>query len=806
MARRNRLARRLIAAIVLVSAAIALATSSLQLSIEYRRDLAALETRFGEIERSYVASVTQNVWLTDRERLRVTLDGIRSLPDFDYAGVITDGSLSVQSGQRNGGIERRFPLTTTYREQPLTIGTLVVEASLAAVRDRLIERAWLVLLANGLLTALVAGMIYRLVGRMITDRLLSIAAQSHRLGAGDLETPVSLPGPEGDEITDLGQAIDDMRRDLRDSNTRLVGLNHQLEASLMERTAALEQSRRAQQELAMAASVFANTQEGIVVTDGDGLIVSVNKAFTDITGISPEEALGRTPRILKSDYQGAAFYEAMWRELAATGRWQGELWNRRKNGEAFRAWETITTIWDEHGQPENRIAIFSDVTELRRQEERLRYQAHFDALTGLANRVLFRERLDQAIAFAQRGGNKAAVLMLDLDRFKMVNDSLGHEIGDRLLKQVAERLTAAVGAAGTVARLGGDEFAVLVWQVDEAIPLVTMAESLVTTLRDPFLLDGHEIHGGASIGISVYPQDGEGAADLMRNADVALYRAKDSGRNDFRFFDASMNSRALERLELEASLRRAVQNQEFELYYQPKVTVATGAYCGAEALIRWHHPVRGLVPPLDFIPLAEETGLIRGIGAWALREACRQIAVWRDAGLPVRPVAVNVSAQQLTEGSLPQLIEDALHAFDLPSGCLEIELTESMLMRDPDQAVQLLAELAAIGVGVAIDDFGTGYSSLNYLKQLPLKSLKIDRSFVKDLVTDPRDRAIVQATIAMSKALGLSVVAEGVETTDQLAFLAAQGCDTAQGYMFAKPLPAADLARWVTARQEMAVV
>jgi diguanylate cyclase (GGDEF)-like protein/PAS domain S-box-containing protein len=799
--RRDRLARRLIIAIVLVSIVVTLATSSVQLFVEYRRDLEAVQSRFGEIERSHLASVTQNLWLSDRERLQLSLDGIRTLPDITFAAV-TDGTLQVTSGVRQGGVERRFPLTTTYRDQPLTVGSLTVEAGLEAVRSRLVERAWLVLLANGLMTALVAGLIYRLVGRIITDRLLALAAQSRRLGAGDLDTPVTLASTQVDEIVELAGAIDEMRRDLHQSQRRLLALNHELEASLIERTAALEQSRRAQQELAMAASVFANTQEGIVVTNGDGAILSVNKSFTRITGYTPEEALGQTPRIVKSDYQSADFYDAMWRALLETGRWQGELWNRRKNGEAFRAWQTITTIWDEHGRPQHRIAIFSDITELRRQEERLRYQAHFDALTGLANRVLLRERLEQAIAFAKRDQSRVAVMMLDLDRFKMVNDSLGHETGDRLLKQVAERLSTTIGATATVARLGGDEFAVLVWQVEDTTQLAAMAEAVIAAVREPYLLNDQEIHMGVSIGIAVHPQDGETAADVMRNADVALYRVKDSGRNDFRFFDPSMNSRALERLELEASLRRALQNNEFTLFYQPKVTVADGVYCGAEALIRWRHPVRGLVPPLEFIPIAEESGLINPIGAWALREACRQIAAWRAAGLPTPPVAVNVSAQQLTEGALPELISSALAEHGLPAECLEVELTESILMSDPDLGIRILAELETIGVGVAIDDFGTGYSSLNYLKRLPLRSLKIDRSFVKDIVTDPRDRAIVQAIVAMSHALGLSVVAEGVETEDQLRFLAAEGCDTAQGYMFAKPLPAADLPGWLAARHQ----
>ncbi len=797
---KGRLARRLIVAILLVSSAVALLTTSVQLWLEYRRDIATIDGRFAEIEDSYLESVVQNVWLADRNRLQLVLQGISRLPDFRYAAVAAEGmDVSAGTPPRPEDMRRVYPLRFEHRGELLPIGWLTVAASTEAVLERLIERVWTVLATNAVKTALVAGLMFLLVEAIVTRRVVRLAEAARRIGGGDLETPLETLDTGQDELRELGGTIDEMRRRLWESD-------RELRQMLLERTAALEQSRQQQRELAMAASVFATTLEGIVITDPAGVILSVNAAFTVLTGWSRDEAVGKHTRILKSDYQDDAFYREMWRQLADGGRWQGELWNRRKDGTVLLVWETITTIFDDDGRPERRIAILSDITELRRQEEKIRYQSHYDGLTGLPNRILLRERLEQALGFAAHSGETVAVLVLDVDRFKLVNDSLGHDVGDNLLKQVAKRLSLAVPHDAVIARLGGDEFAVLLRGLDDSGVAAHVAEELVARLKEPFLVDSHSVHLGASIGVSVFPDDGEHPSVLLSNADAAMYRAKEAGRNGFRFYQPGLARRALDRLDREAALRRAVDGGEFVLHYQPKVVIADGSLSGVEALIRWRDPARGLVPPGEFIPLAEETGLIGPIGEWALREACRQIAAWDAAGCAVPSVAVNVSARQLADPALAETLCGIVEVSGVAPQRLEIELTESVLMTRPDQAQRMLGSLNEAGVAVSIDDFGTGYSSLSYLKQLPIRTLKIDRSFIREIGTDPRDQAIVEAVVAMARSLNFQVVAEGVETVEQLSFLASRGCDFAQGFHFAKPLPPAELAAWVRERTAVAAV
>ncbi|HYG91768.1 MAG TPA: EAL domain-containing protein [Azospirillum sp.] len=557
----------------------------------------------------------------------------------------------------------------------------------------------------------------------------------------------------------------------------------------------ITERKRAEEQLELAASVFSNTQEGIVVTNPEGIIVSVNRAFTNITGYAAEEAVGRKVDLLRSGYQDEAFYEAMWQELRGTGFWQGEVWNRRKSGEAYLQWESISTITGADGRPKHHVAIFSDITEIRRKDETLRYQAYHDVLTGLANRTLLQDRLEQALSFARRARTPVAVLFLDLDRFKLVNDSLGHAIGDELLKTAAMRITACLSHDETVARTGGDEFAVVLTECASTADVAHQAERLIEALAEPYTLHGHMVHVGASIGIGIYPQDGADVASLMRNAHAAMFTAKEAGSNTFHFFDASMNSHAVERLDLEANLRRAVQKGELALHYQPQIVLDCRSLRGVEALIRWDHPEQGLIPPSRFIPLAEETGLIVPIGEWALLEACRQAKAWRNAGIPLAQMAVNVSARQFQDAHFVRRVTEILAETGLSPAALEIEVTESVVMAHPDRAARILGDLREMGLTISVDDFGTGYSSLSYLKRLPISALKIDRAFVRDIGEDTRDQAIVEAIIALGRSLDLTIVAEGVETEQQLAFLAAHGCHCAQGYYFARPLPPAQLER-----------
>ena len=549
-------------------------------------------------------------------------------------------------------------------------------------------------------------------------------------------------------------------------------------------------------DLRLVASVFENALEGILVTDATNRIVSVNPAFTELTGYTAEEALGKTPAILKSDIYDRSFYTEMWEQLTEHGRWQGEIWNRRKNGDAVLMWESINAIRDDDGRIVRHLAVFSDITELRRKDDAIHRQALHDVLTGLPNRFLLQDRLRHEINKAAREDKQVAVMFLDLDRFKVVNDTLGHRLGDDLLKKVADRLGVCLRRSDSIGRLGGDVFIAILPDLNGTDHVVTIATKVLSSLVEPLALDGHEVHMTASIGVALFPKDGPDSETLMKNADTAMYQAKAHGRNTFRFFNGDQNARAIARLDLESRLRRAAFNGELELHYQPKLCLRSGHPCGAEALVRWRADNGELIAPADFISLAEDTGLIVPIGEWVIHEACRQVRTWEQAGFDFGTVAVNVSAHQLRDQALVGKIDAAMRAFAVSPECVEIELTESAVMQDPAAAAGILGQMREAGLGISIDDFGTGYSSLAYLKRLPITGLKIDRSFVAEADSDPDDAAIVATIIGLAATLGLHVVAEGVETTSQLRHLARHGCDLAQGYLFAKPLPAAEYRDW----------
>jgi diguanylate cyclase (GGDEF)-like protein/PAS domain S-box-containing protein len=547
----------------------------------------------------------------------------------------------------------------------------------------------------------------------------------------------------------------------------------------------------------LAASVFHNTFEAIMITDADSNILSVNPAFTAITGYEADEVIGQKPSMLKSHRHSASFYGQMWSDLTTKGSWQGQIWNRRKDGHFYLAWQSISAITDRQGRIVRFVSLSSDMTELHLKDEQIRHQAYHDALTGLPNRLLLQDRLGQAIEVARREDLQVAVMFIDLDRFKVVNDSLGHDAGDALLVEVAKRLTERLRRSDTVARLGGDEFVVILSLLDNVSEATEVADSIIERFSDSMIVAGHEMRVTSSIGIAVFPRDGDDVGTLMRNADTAMYGAKGAGRNTFRFFDAAMNAAAVERLNLEEAMVRALDNGEFQLHYQPKVDLASGTVIGAEALLRWQSPDRGQVPPVLFIPLAEESGLIIDIGTWVLEESFRQTAEWArrlDQGLKI---AVNVSPRQFLAADFADRVAHLLAEHDLDPALIELEVTESAVMSDPERAIAHLLSLRQIGVGVAVDDFGTGYSSLSYLKRLPLTTVKIDRSFVHGVDLEPDNAAIVGAILGLAEALGLGVVAEGVETDGEERYLIAAGCPVAQGFRYAKALPAADFENWV---------
>lgn len=559
----------------------------------------------------------------------------------------------------------------------------------------------------------------------------------------------------------------------------------------------ISERRQAAEQLALSAKVFEESGECIVITDKNERIVSVNRAFTEVTGYTPEEVLGKTPRVMSSGEQDAEFYRKMWQTLHAFGYWSGEIRDRRKNGEIFPKWVSISAVRNAQLEVTHYIGIFSDITERKKAEAQIEFLAYHDALTQLPNRLLARDHLEMAMAFAERSATKVAVLFLDLDNFKTINDSFGHATGDALLVQVAQRLRGCIRETDTISRQGGDEFLILLTNVDDAEDVTCVTEKILEQLEPTFEIEDKEISTSLSIGVALYPDDSREIDTLLQLADTAMYHAKGAGRNAYRFYTEQMNVDAAAHQRIRVGLRHALERNELELHYQPQIDLASGRVVGAEALIRWNHPELGLLPPGHFIATAEESGLIVPMGDWVLQEACRQAAEWRAAGLPELVVAVNISAMQLQRGNLEQSVQQALATSALPPACLELELTESILIQDTENALATVHRLKSIGLQLSIDDFGTGYSSLSYLKRFNVDKLKIDRSFVCDMLNNPNDAVIVRTIIQMARNLNLKTVAEGVEDEHLLSFLRLQYCDQAQGYHFSRPLPAAQFVQYL---------
>lgn len=555
----------------------------------------------------------------------------------------------------------------------------------------------------------------------------------------------------------------------------------------------ITERKKAEIDLSIAAAAF-ESQESIMITDANRVIQRVNKAFTNETGYTAKEVVGKTPRLLSSGRHKAGFYCAMWETINRTGTWQGETWDRRKNGEIYPKWLTITAVKRGDGVVTHYVGSHIDITERKAAEEEIQHLAFYDSLTQLPNRRLLIDRLHQALASSERIGREGALLIIDLDNFKALNDTLGHQIGDLLLQEVAQRLESCVRAGDTLARLGGDEFVVVLENLSKntleaSAQTETVGKKILAALSLSHQLETHAYHGTASIGATLFNCNSLAADELMKQADIAMYQAKKAGRNSLRFFDLQMQASIAGRFSLEGELRSALEQQQFQLYYQVQVD-SSHRPLGAEALIRWNHPLRGLVPPDNFIPLAEETGLILPIGHWVLQKACAQLKLWElDALTHDLVLAVNVSAKQFHQTDFVAQVKAAVHYHAINPKLLKLELTEGMLIENIEETVATMGALKEIGIKLSLDDFGTGYSSLQYLKRLPLDQLKIDQSFVRDITTDNDDKAIVHTIIAMAQSLDMNVIAEGVETEEQRQFLMDKGCIHYQGYLFGRPVP-----------------
>ena len=608
--------------------------------------------------------------------------------------------------------------------------------------------------------------------------------------ADDLLVQMNAVGYAGIPIYDTAGRCKGLVVLLDDKPLQLIESIRSLLQITASRVSAELQRQSLVQQLQLTASVFENTREGILIADAQKHIVAVNHGFCEATGFSEEETLGKLPEeLFCQKHHDERFHENIWWEVSRAGSWQGEVWNQRKEGDAIPCIQSIEQVVDDHGHVLQYISVFTDITEQKRSEERIQYLAHYDVLTNLPNRILFNDRLKHAIERAGRQGSRLSVLFIDLDRFKYVNDTLGHQQGDLLLKKVAERLNDCVRQADTVARLGGDEFTILLEDVERPDMLAGIADKILSTLSEAIELDGHQAVVGCSIGLSVYPDDGGSADKLLKHADTAMYYAKENGRNTYAFYSPELSRSSYEHFRLENELRTAIECQQFLLHYQPQLEVGSDGIFTVEALVRWQLKDGELVPPDSFIPLAEETGLIVAMGEWILNSACAQARHWNKKGLEIR-VAVNISGIQIMRSGFVETVEKALATSGLPPHLLELEVTESYVMNHIEGVVETMTRVRDLGVTLSIDDFGTGYSSLSYLKQLPVDVLKIDRSFISDIPMDSDDEKIASAIIAMAHNLSLKVVAEGVETQQQLTFLEQRGCDLAQGYFIARPMTA----------------
>ncbi|OHC74345.1 MAG: hypothetical protein A3G18_03020 [Rhodospirillales bacterium RIFCSPLOWO2_12_FULL_58_28] len=614
----------------------------------------------------------------------------------------------------------------------------------------------------------------------------------------DVETAVMSFGRAGEnsfmiearDITERKRAAEELRKAHDELELRVKERTRELTEEISER-------RNAEKKLHLAAKVIANLNEAVVIVDTDFLVTSINPAFGLITGFSPDDVVGKQPPFYLTVKANPDLYSAMRSTLKRKGSWEEEFWCKHKNGTDYAVRLSISAIVGENGKVQQYAAVINDITKRKQDEERIHYQANFDALTGLPNRALFHDRLNQVLPTMKRLKKQLGLMFIDLDGFKLVNDTLGHNCGDLLLQEASRRLTECIRGGDTVARLGGDEFTVIMPNLTDPQQAPLLGQRILDALCRSFDLDGHETFISGSIGITIFPDDAVEAVDLIKNADAAMYRAKEQGKANYQFFTSDLNDDVKERMVLKNGLGKALERDEFILFYQPKLNILTGEVTSCEALMRWiNKDMGGMVSPVKFIPILEETGHVVEVGEWALRTACNQHVAWLKEGLPPIRIAVNLSARQLRESSFVRIVEDVLKETGVGADGLEIEITESMLMSDSAKAVIALDQLHDMGIQVAMDDFGTGYSSLSYLKRFPIDTIKIDRSFVSDITTSHDDAEIIRTIITMGQTLGRKIVAEGVEIKEQLEMLRNYRCDEIQGYFFSRPMPANEMLKF----------
>jgi len=771
------LARRLTVAIVLFSASIILVMTAVQIYQEYRRDLDGVEAQFRQIGEVHLPTLTQSLWATNDKEIQLQLEGMLRLPNIVYAAVHEKNRLQAQVGHRDAArmIERRYVMYYAHLGQSREIGTLTVVATLDDIYVQLMREAIQVLLSNALRTLLVALFIFVLFHRLITRHLTAVA---DHLRSADPAAPATLltlaraPTATPDELDVLVASTNDMQ-------TKTVATLNALRDSE-----------------ARVRLLLDSTSEAIYGVDTQGICTFANPACVRMLAYASEDDLigKRIHDLIHYAYPDGHPYPmedcaVRVATLAGQAGHRNDEVHWRADGSSFPV-EYWSHPMYKDGELVGSVVAFIDISEHKQTEAELHRLAYYDSLTGLPNRVLFNDRLHQALTDARRRSRLVALMLLDIDRFKIVNDTLGHEAGDCLLREIAARLQHSIRDGDTVSRLGGDEFALVFADVGNMLDVAQLAQKVLSQFAAPVAVGGREVFTGASIGIALYPADTEDADSLLKFADSAMYHAKESGRNNCQFYSQEMTSSVQARLRMETDLRRALDNHEFFLHFQPQVDARSDRITGVEALLRWRDPAGNLIAPAQFIPLAEDTGLIVPIGKWVLETACAQLKRWRDAGHVELTLSVNVASRQFRDPKFPDTVSDAITSSGIPPQALELEITESILLEHSDETLRTLNDLKRLGVTLAIDDFGTGYSSLSYLKRFPIDRVKIDQSFVRDLATDNDDLAIVRAIIALARALRLSVIAEGVETAEQLALLRHEDCHEYQGYFFAHPMDA----------------
>ncbi|MDK9558114.1 EAL domain-containing protein [Marinobacter sp. M216] len=786
---------RLLAWIILFSSVFTLIASGIQIYSDYRKDLSQIDNRMKVVESGYASSLARSLWALDQKLLQTQMEGILSLPDIVHLRLKIEPDSELVMGDIDRGAQTRshsFSLVHQGDEM-FKLGELTVTADLGRVYEEMERKVGIILATQFLKTFFVSILIILIFQHFVTRHLSSMADYARDFSLTNLSRPLVLDRPDtpsnrNDELGRVTEAINQMRERLNDD---------------------LERQERDAAEIHKFSKAIEQSPSSVLICDRQWRIEFANQKFTQLTGYDAKSILGNHPGSLGEgnveNRESRHLWQSIRLQVQRVGVWQGEVNSVRKNGERFWEQLIVTPIKDASGQATGYLILGEDISIRKRYEQQLLRQANYDILTGLPNRMLALDRLKLALAQARRENTLVGVMFLDLDNFKHINDTLGHDAGDNLLVEAARRISSCLRGTSTVARLGGDEFLVILPGLNGADASYQVADRILKTFSPPYILNGQEVFVTTSIGIAIFPTDSDNSGTLLQHADAAMYQAKHKGKSSYAHFAPEMTEVSHERLQMESRMRRALELNEFELNFQPIVHTDSGNLCSVEALLRWNNPTMGTVMPDRFIPLAEETGLIIPIGEWVLEEACKTAVSWKEITGRDVGISVNVSPRQFRDPGFTDIVMRALSNSGLAANQLELEITERLILDNSIETAEILRQLDRAGIRLSVDDFGTGYSALSYLKSYPFDTLKIDKSFVQDVMKEPEDASLVRAIINMAHSLGLRVIAEGVEEEAQTHFLKQEGCDFSQGYFYSRPLPARDFESWLKTNQRVQI-